>query len=103
MRSRWARRIKTLFRAFLGTGGIGSAEGAAPHFLRSAGVRIREGYLFFKKRYPSLIIEPLRGAGNKCSAVALPYYFFYSALGSFAAGFISNAQMTIARIVFGSI
>ena len=29
--------------------------------------------------------------------------FFYSALGSFAAGFISNAQMTIARIVFGSI
>ena len=66
-------------------------------------MRIREGYLFFKKRYPSLIIAPLRGAGNKCSAVALPYYFFYSALGSFAAGFISNTQMTIARIVFGSI
>ena len=64
---------------------------------------VREGYLFFKKRYPSLIIAPLRGAGNKCSAVALPYYFFYSALGSFAAGFISSAQMTIARIVFGSI
>ena len=62
---------------------------------------VREGYLFFKKRYPSLIIEPLRGAGNKCSAVALPYYF-YSALGSFAAGFISSVQMTIARIVFGS-
>ena len=61
---------------------------------------VREGYLFLKKRYPSLIIAPLRGAGNKCSAVALPYY--YSALGSFAAGFISNAQMTIARIVFGS-
>ena len=37
---------------------------------------VREGYLFFKKRYPSLIIAPLRGAGNKCSAVALPYYFF---------------------------
>ena len=70
------------------------------NFLREG---VREGYLFFKKRYPSLIIEPLRGAGNKCSAVALPYYFFYSALGSFAAGFISNAQMTIARIVFGSI
>ena len=68
------------------------------NFLREG---VREGYLFFKKRYPSLIIEPLRGAGNKCSAVALPYYF-YSALGSFAAGFISNAQMTIARIVFGS-
>ena len=64
---------------------------------------VREGNLFFKKRSPSLIIAPLRGAGNKCSAVALPYYFFYSALGSFAAGFISNAQMTIARIVFGSI
>ena len=64
---------------------------------------VREGDLFLKKRSPSLIIVPLRGAGNKCSAVALPYYFFYSALGSFAAGFISNAQMTIARIVFGSI
>ena len=63
---------------------------------------VREGDLFFKKRSPSLIIAPLRGAGNKCSAVALPY-FFYSALGSFAAGFISSAQMTIARIVFGSI
>ena len=37
---------------------------------------VREGYLFFKKRYPSLIIAPLRGAGNKCSAVALPYYSF---------------------------
>ena len=36
---------------------------------------VREGYLFLKKRYPSLIIAPLRGAGNKCSAVALPYFF----------------------------
>ena len=37
---------------------------------------------------------------QRCRAAIL---FFYSALGSFAAGFISNAQMTIARIVFGSI
>ena len=36
---------------------------------------------------------------QRCRAAIL---FFYSALGSFAAGFISNAQMTIARIVFGS-
>jgi len=37
---------------------------------------------------------------QRCRAAIL---FFYSALGSFAAGFISNAQMMIARIVFGSI
>ena len=37
---------------------------------------------------------------QRCRAAIL---FFYSALGSFAAGFISNTQMTIARIVFGSI
>ena len=36
---------------------------------------------------------------QRCRAAIL---FFYSALGSFAAGFISNTQMTIARIVFGS-
>ena len=35
---------------------------------------------------------------QRCRAAIL----FYSALGSFAAGFISNAQMTIARIVLGS-
>ena len=37
---------------------------------------------------------------QRCRAAIL---FFYSALGSFAAGFISSAQMMIARIVFGSI
>ena len=33
---------------------------------------VREGYLFLKKRYPSLIPHSLRGAGNGCSAAALP-------------------------------
>ena len=63
----------------------------------------QEGYLFFKKRYPSLNYRTparRREQMQRCRAAIL---FFYSVCGSFAAGFISNAQMTIARIVFGSI
>ena len=33
---------------------------------------VREGYLFLKKRYPSLIRIPYAAQGNGCSAAALP-------------------------------
>ena len=46
-------------------------------------------------RSPCTAQEGTNAALSRC-------HIFYSALGSFAAGFISSAQMTIARIVFGS-
>ena len=56
--------------------------------------------LFREREYPPYS-APLHGAGEKrCSPCGLQ--ILYSTCGSFAAGFISNAQMTIARIVFGS-
>ena len=33
---------------------------------------VREGYLFFEKEIPLPYPHPLRGAGNGCSAAALP-------------------------------
>ena len=58
-------------------------------------LRRAQGSAIGKHRTPARRREQMQ----RCRAAIL---FFYSALGSFAAGFISNAQMTIARIVFGS-
>ena len=56
--------------------------------------------LFCEREYPPLSV-PCAAQGTT-AALSRCHIIFYSALGSFAAGFISNAQMTIARIVFGS-
>ena len=70
-----------------------------PAYPQGSGQR---GIFSFVKENIPLYPSPARRREQmqRCRAAIL---FFYSALGSFAAGFISNAQMTIARIVFGSI
>ena len=56
--------------------------------------------LFCEREYPPLSV-PCAAQGTN-AALSRCHIIFYSALGSFSAGFISSAQMTIARIVFGS-
>ena len=62
----------------------------------------RVGISFSKRDTPPLLSHPCAAQGTN-AALSRCHIIFYSALGSFAAGFISNAQMMIARIVFGSI
>ena len=64
---------------------------------------VRGGVSLFQKEIPLPLYLPCAAQGTNAALSRCHIIFFYSALGSFAAGFISSAQMTIARIVFGSI